>query len=77
MGRITAQVDQLHQERYHDATGHFGFIEAIDDPEVFDALLKAAEDWLRDQGMKRVIGPVSFSLWDQPGLLVDGFDTPP
>jgi hypothetical protein len=27
--------------------------------------------------MKRVLGPVSFSLWDQPGLLVDGFDTPP
>ena len=77
VGRITAQVDRLHQERYRDATGHFGFIEAIDDQEVFDALLKAAEGWLRTQGMRRAIGPVSFSLWDQPGLLVDGFDTPP
>jgi hypothetical protein len=77
VGRITAQIDQLHLDRYNDATGHFGFIEAIDDKEVFDALLKAAEGWLRGQGMKRVIGPVSFSLWDQPGLLVDGFDTPP
>ncbi len=27
--------------------------------------------------MKRVVGPVSFSMWDQPGLLVEGFDTPP
>jgi hypothetical protein len=77
VGRITAQIDQLHLERYQDATGHFGFIEAIDDQHVFDALLRTAEGWLRDQGMKRVIGPVSFSLWDQPGLLVDGFDTPP
>ncbi|HWX89995.1 MAG TPA: hypothetical protein VNY75_06790 [Rhizomicrobium sp.] len=77
VGRITAQIDQLHLDRYHDATGHFGFIEAIDDKDVFAALLQAAEGWLRDQGMKRVIGPVSFSLWDQPGLLVDGFDTPP
>jgi hypothetical protein len=77
VGRITAQIDQLHLERYQDATGHFGFIEAVDDPEVFAALLGAAEDWLRGQGMKRAIGPVSFSLWDQPGLLVDGFDTPP
>jgi hypothetical protein len=41
------------------------------------ALLGAAENWLRGEGMTRVIGPVSFSLWDQPGLLVDGFDTPP
>jgi hypothetical protein len=77
VGRITAQVDRLHQERYRDATGHFGFIEAIDDQDVFDALLKAAEDWLRAQGMQRAIGPVSFALWDQPGLLVTGFDTPP
>ena len=77
VGRITAQIDQLHLERYQDATGHFGFIEAVDDPLVFAALLQAAEGWLRDQGMKRVLGPVSFSLWDQPGLLVDGFDTPP
>jgi hypothetical protein len=77
VGRITAQIDQLHLERYHDATGHFGFIEAVDDAEVFAALLKAAERSLHGQGMKRVIGPVSFSLWDQPGLLVDGFDTPP
>lgn len=77
VGRITAQVDQLHLERYNDATGHFGFIEAADDQAVFDALLDAAEGWLREKGMKRVVGPVSFSMWDQPGLLVDGFDTPP
>jgi GNAT superfamily N-acetyltransferase len=77
VGRITAQIDQLHQERYHDGTGHFGFIEAIDDADVFAALLKTAEDWLRKEGMKRAVGPVSFSLWDQPGLLVKGFDTPP
>ena len=77
VGRITAQVDRLHLERYNDASGHFGFIEAVDDQAMFDALLNAAEDWLRGQGMKRAIGPVSFSLWDQPGLLVEGFDTPP
>ena len=77
VGRITAQIDQLHLERYNDATGHFGFIEALDDAAVFAALLDVAESWLREKGMKRVIGPVSFSLWDQPGLLIEGFDTPP
>ena len=77
VGRITAQIDQLVQDRYQDGMGHFGFIEAIDDAEVFAALLKEAENWLRSQGMKRIAGPISFSLWDQPGLLVKGFDTPP
>jgi len=77
VGRITAQTDRLHLERYNDSTGFFGFIEAIDDQAVFDALLNAAEEWLSGEGMTRVRGPVSFSMWDQPGLLVKGFDTPP
>ncbi len=77
VGRITAQVDALHLERYNDATGHFGFLEAIDDPAVFEALLDTAESWLRSEGMRRSVGPVSFSMWDEPGLLVEGFDTPP
>ena len=77
VGRISAQVDDLHLARYRDSTGHFGFIEAIDDSNAFAALIGAAENWLRSQGMTRALGPVSFSLWDQPGLLVEGFDTPP
>ena len=76
VGRISAQVDRLHIAR-HGKSGHFGFIEAIDDAEVFAQLLAAAEAWLRQQGMEKAIGPVSFSLWDQPGLLVQGFETPP
>ena len=77
VGRISAQVDQLHLARYRDSTGHFGFIEAVDDRKVFSALTEAAESWLRAQGMARALGPVSFSMWDQPGLLVEGFETPP
>jgi fatty acid desaturase len=77
VGRITAQIDALHLARYNDATGHFGFIEGIDDPSVFEALLGTAESWLRSEGMRRSVGPVSFSMWDEPGLLVDGFNTPP
>jgi hypothetical protein len=76
VGRISAQVDALHLERYRDATGHFGFIEAIDDSSVFGSLLGAAEAWLKQKGMRRALGPVSFSMWDQPGVLVEGFDTP-
>lgn len=77
VGRITAQIDALHLAQHNDATGHFGFLEAIDDAEVFAALLKRAEEWLKAEGMQRVLGPVSFAMWDEPGLLVDGFDSPP
>ncbi len=77
VGRVTAQIDREHLARYKDDTGSFGFLDTIDDPEVAKALLEAASNWLRARGMKRIRGPLSLSLNDEMGCLVDGFDTPP
>ncbi len=77
VGRISAQVNRAHLRQHHDETGHFGFLEAEDDPEVFAALLTTAGDWLRDRGMRRMTGPFSLSINDESGLLVEGFDSPP
>ncbi len=77
VGRISVQIDRLHLERYQDSAGQFGFLEAPDDPAVFAALFEAAEAWLKARGMKRVRGPFSFSINDETGLLVEGFDHPP
>ncbi len=77
VGRISAQVDQASLQRYGDATGHFGFLEAEDDAALFGALLDTAEDWLHARGMGRVRGPFSFSINDESGLLVQGLDRPP
>jgi len=77
VGRITAQVDALRIARYDDATGYFGSLEGRDDPAVFAALLHAAEDWLRAQGMRAVIGPFNLSINGDVGCLVEGFDTAP
>lgn len=77
VGRITAQVDQLHLQQHQDATGFFGFLEAEDDEETFRALFDVAEDWLRQKGMKRCRGPFNLSINDECGLLIEGFDSPP
>ena len=77
VGRISAQIDDLHQQRYHDATGFFGFLEAENEAETFHGLLSTAEVWLREQGMSRIRGPFNFSINQECGLLVDGYDTPP
>lgn len=77
VGRISAQVDQLRLEKHDDATGLFGFLEAVDDATIFRRLLETACDWLREQGMNRVQGPFNLSINDECGLLVEGFDTPP
>ncbi len=77
VGRISAQIDALHLERYDDATGFFGMLDAEDREETFAALLGTAERWLTDRGMRRARGPISLSINEELGLLVDGFDTPP
>jgi hypothetical protein len=77
VGRISAQVDELVLQHMGAGTGQWGMFEAIDDPAVADALLGAAEAWLRQQGMTRSLGPFSLSIWDEPGLLVKGFDDSP
>ena len=76
VGRISGQVDDLVQEHMAPGTGQWGMFEALD-PEVGAALIATAEDWLRDQGMTRALGPISISIWDEPGLLIQGFEEPP
>ena len=77
VGRVSAQIDALHETRYQDATGFFGMLEAEDDAETFHALLGTAEAWLREQGVSRILGPFNFSINQECGLLVEGFETPP
>ena len=77
VGRISAQICRLRSDIYKDGVGQFGFIEAEDDPAVFASLVTAASDWLKAKGATRIQGPFSFSVNDETGLLIDGFDSPP
>lgn len=77
VGRISAQIDSLHQERYGADSGHFGLLECIDDSEVFAALILNAEAWLASRQVRHVSGPFNLSINQECGILVDGFDTPP
>lgn len=77
VGRISAQIDRLHLEQRGEQEGFFGMLEAEDEPEVFEALFAAAEEWLAERGMRRALGPFHFSINDQCGQLIEGFETPP
>lgn len=77
VGRISAQVNRRHLEHHNDATGHFGFFNAIDDVAVARALVDAAAGWLRARGLRRMVGPFNLSVNEDIGLLISGFDSPP
>ncbi|MBX3248537.1 MAG: hypothetical protein KF901_15275 [Myxococcales bacterium] len=77
VGRASAQIDREHLRIHQDDAGFFGFFDTIDDQAVADALLERAAAWLRARGMKVMRGPFSFTINEECGLLVEGFDTPP
>lgn len=76
VGRISAQVDDLVQQYMEKGIGNWGFLDALDETTAH-ALIETAEDWLKKQGMTRSLGPISLSIWDEPGLEIEGFDQDP
>lgn len=77
VGRISAHLNPLHDQKWGERAGFFGFFECLNDGEAAAALFAAAEGWLRERGAAFARGPISFSLNDEAGCLVDGFETPP
>jgi hypothetical protein len=81
VGRISAHIDELAlamppEQGFGPGTGFFGYFDAEDEG-VARALLATAEAWLVGEGMHRVLGPISLSIWEEPGLLVRGQEYPP
>ncbi|MBA16836.1 MAG: N-acetyltransferase [Sphingomonas sp.] len=81
VGRISAHIDTLALEMPADqgfgpGTGFWGLLEA-EDESTAHALIAQAESWLGAKGMTRALGPVSLSIWEEPGLLVLGHDHAP
>jgi hypothetical protein len=81
VGRISAHIDHLALQQPPEqgmgpGVGNWGLFEATD-ATTAAALIATAEGWLRDKGMTQSLGPISLSIWDEPGLLIDGYDHPP
>ncbi|MBA3054213.1 MAG: N-acetyltransferase [Sphingomonadales bacterium] len=81
VGRISSHIDHLATamdpaQGFGPGTGNWGLFEAADEA-VADALIAAAEAWLRTKGMTRVLAPISMSIWEEPGQLILGHDHPP
>ena len=77
VGRVTAQVDYDFNQYHATRWGMFGFLEFEDDLELVEALLDTAERWCAAQGCDRIVGPMSFQINDEAGMLVEGFEREP
>jgi GNAT superfamily N-acetyltransferase len=77
VGRILVSDDPRYNAHHQSNVGAFGMFESIDDFDVAEGLLGAAERWLRKRGRDTLLGPMDYSMNYSCGLLVDGFDSPP
>jgi hypothetical protein len=77
VGRVSAQVDASYDAQHGPGTGMFGFLELEDDPEIAEALLQAARSWLGARACKRMIGPMYYTMNDECGVLIEGFEREP
>ena len=77
VGRISAQIDRAYDQQHGPGTGMFGFLELEDDPQVARALVETAQAWLADRGRHHMIGPMDYTMNDECGVLVEGFDREP
>jgi len=77
VGRLSAQYDEAFNAFHSNRWGMFGFLELEEDPEVLPALLEAAGAWLRGHGRDHLIGPMDFTINDESGVMVEGFEREP
>ena len=74
VGRIVVMINQQINDICKEKLARFGWIDFIDDAEVAAALLKRAEEWAREKGMTKIVGPLGFTDMDREGTLVEGFE---
>jgi GNAT superfamily N-acetyltransferase len=77
VGRISAHINHAFNEHRGVSWGWFGFLELDEDQQVADALLGAAEDWLRERDCEVMVGPADFAMNNECGILVEGHELRP
>jgi len=77
VGRLSAHYDDAFNAFHANRWGMFGFLELEDDPDVLPLLLAAAERWLHSRGRDHMIGPMDFTMNDESGVMIEGFERAP
>ncbi len=74
VGRIMGIINQRHNDYSGMKTARFGYLETWEEEDAVQALLQAVEEWARERGMTRIIGPYGFTDQDPEGFLIEGFE---
>jgi hypothetical protein len=76
VGRIMGIINRRYNEINHENHGRFCFMECYNDQAVFHTLISSIEEWARQNGMSRLVGPLGFSDKDPQGFQTEGIRYP-
>ena len=76
VGRIMGIINRRYNTINNEQHGRFCFMECYNDRQVFHALISKVEEWTRQKGMTKIIGPLGFSDKDPQGFQIEGFEYP-
>ncbi len=76
VGRIMGIINRRYNEFRSEKTARWGYLETWNDEDVIGALLDYVENWAKQKGMQKIVGPYGFTDQDPEGFLVEGFDAP-
>jgi hypothetical protein len=76
VGRIMGIIHHTYNEKHQEKNARFAFFETWNDEEVANSLLLFVENWGREKGMEKLVGPLGFSDKDPQGFLIEGYDEP-
>jgi len=79
IGRIAAFTNKKYICKGTDfKVGCFGYFDCIDNQQAANMLLDKAQEWLKEEGMEAMDGPINFGDRDKNwGLMVEGFGKEP
>lgn len=76
--KIAGRIAVIHNRKEAEEMGvhmvRFGWLDFIDDPEVSQALLKEAQNFAQEKGVKKIEGPMGFTNLDKAGMLTFGYE---
>ncbi len=73
VGRIAGIINNNYNEQHKIRNARFGWLDFIEDEDILNSLLIAAENWARENNMEYIHGPLGFTSFDASGILIEGF----
>lgn len=74
VGRVGAIINYADIKKTGVKSVRFTRLDAVDDREVFAALMGAVEEFALSEGIRIVHGPLGYNDMDKEGLLIEGFE---